>query len=137
MTVRCAGGKQSVSPALKPCVSAVVVAGSIAPAFCCCSCSCCCSRYCTLRLQSTHHNINCVIRLQCLPRDGDRPPATGPCRRTTPTRLPSTFLLSFSVRAEKTSQSTHHKHCLLMSFHIKAPGKHFVRSLKAQDSNAL
>jgi len=57
--VRCAGGKQSVGPALKPCVSAVAAAGSIAPAFWCC--------HCTLRLQSTHYNINCVIRFQCLP----------------------------------------------------------------------
>lgn len=31
VTVRCAGDKQSVSPAFKSCVSAVVVAGSIAP----------------------------------------------------------------------------------------------------------
>lgn len=69
VTVRCAGDKQSVSPASKPFVSAVAVAGSIAPAFCC--------RYCTLQLLSTHYNINCVIRLQCLPRDGDRRP-TGP-----------------------------------------------------------
>lgn len=69
VTVRCAGDKQSVSPASKPFVSDVAVAGSIAPAFCC--------RYCTLQLLSTHYNINCVIRLQCLPRDGDRRP-TGP-----------------------------------------------------------
>lgn len=67
---------KSVSPALKPpYVSSVVAAaaGSIAPAFCR-GCSCCCC-YCALRLQSTHYNINCVIWLQCLPRDGDRPPA--------------------------------------------------------------
>lgn len=36
----------------------------------------CC--YCTLSLGSAHYNsVECVIRSQCLPRDGDRPPATG------------------------------------------------------------
>lgn len=70
-TVRCAGDTRSASPASKSCASAAAVAGSIAPASCC---------YCALRLQSTHYNINCVILLQCLPRDGGRPPTAGPCK---------------------------------------------------------
>lgn len=60
------------APASKRRASAVAVAGSAAPAFSCC---CCC--YCTvLRLHATRHSIHCVILLQCLPRDGSRPPST-------------------------------------------------------------
>lgn len=101
VTVRCAGDTRSVSPASKSCVSAVAVAGSIAPAFCC---------YCTLRLQSTHYNINCVILLQCLPRDGVRPPTTGPCKLIATTRLLHFYYPSQS-RLKKTSQSAHHSLC--------------------------
>lgn len=118
VTVRCAGDKQSVSPAFKSCVSAVVVAGSIAP------------RLLLLLLLpllyapapvNTHHNINCVIRLQCLPRDGDRPPATGPCRLNY-NNTPSTGLLSPSVQAEKLSVRPPLTVCWCSFSFLTAPG---------------
>jgi len=77
--------KQSVSsPALEMCVSAG--AGSILPPA---------AAAATVAPTHTHtlthtHNINCVIRLQCLPRDGDRAPAAS--QLSTTTRLQSAHL---------------------------------------------
>ena len=66
VTVRRAGDKQSVGPAVEWCVSGrhSTAAARSAPA----------------RLGSALSSLSCSCVLQCLPRDGDRPPPAGPCK---------------------------------------------------------
>lgn len=86
----------------------------------------CCRQHSTrlppaLRLQSTNYNIICVIVLQCLPRDGDRP-AAGPCKLASSTLL-QRFYSSSRSRLGKKLRSPPTTHCCWCS------GKRFTRSL--------
>ncbi len=98
---RCAGAKQSVSPALKSCVSAVVVAGSIAP------------RLLLLLLLLLYAPAS-VHTPQYQLRDTVtvftqrwRPSSCHRAMQAHYNNTPSTFLLSLSGPAEKRSQSAH------------------------------
>lgn len=99
VTVRCAGDKQSVNPALKSCVSAV--AGSIAPLL--------------LLLLLLLYATASIHTLQYQLRDTVtvftqrwRPSSCHRAMQAHYNNTPSIFLLSFSVQPEKSSQSAHH-----------------------------
>lgn len=81
----------------------------------CVRCGCCRRRSPRLPLlllyaPASVHTLSAAVLLQCLLRDGGRPPTTGPCKLILTTPSASYYL--FQSRQKKTSQSAHISLCL-------------------------